>query len=587
MNPRTPLRILLIGCFALVPTSSLANQLARDAPIDLSLKDADLVNVLSVFATLQDLSLDIPSSVRGTVTVELNAVPWQQALDGICQVQDLQCRVEPPLLLVRPDRSEGDSDGAPITIDLLNADLHETLRVFGTITDTTVTIDPSLPKRAITVALEAVPWPLALEEVCRLGGCEVDASAGIISITALPAATVRARRIDLALDGTPLQDVLAHFSGLPMWGGTMQLEVEPALPARRVTIDVRDASWSDLLDALCDDAACSWKLIYAQNSVRTLRITALDSVLTQRHDMAAFDGPLGEATEHLREVLSTPLKRVGGLSDERPVSWSAGTHTGNSLLDQLCKQADCTWHLRGRGVVLAPRRAAFSQTPTKGTHGPTFLARTDTTGAPAQAMVRFSWAHPVARLGDDTTESVFVWLPFGEGRQMILPIAVRSHEIGHQAEMLEPILLPLDSPWTARAAGSKLSLTSASGDDLQDVPLVAPSQACFYCSPEAPVVSVRATDLPWQELHLATRPGNFLLLTPPNGSRPNAATPSSPTAAIVTLGLDADGTATVVLIEPRPDGSFAIDRVRVDRNGSHAQVGTTALTLQLTPAPGS
>lgn len=589
MKRLTPLLVFLIASVALATAPMLANQLERQAPIDLSLKDADLVNVLSVFATLQDLSLDIPSTISGTVTVELDAIPWQQALDAICQGNDLQCRVEPPLLLVRPERSVDAPQGDPITLDLLKADLHETLRVFGAITDTLVSIDPALPARGITVALEGVPWPLAMEEVCRLGGCQAEATADGISITALPAAAVRARRIDLTLDNTPLQVVLDHFSGLPMWGGTMQVEVEPVLLDRRVTIDVRDAGWSDLLDALCDDGACSWRLIYDQSSVRTLRITAVDSVLTQRHDLASFDGPLGDATEQLRTVLSARVQRIGGLSGERPVSWPAGSQTGSALLDQVCQQADCTWRLRGRGVVLAPRRGAFTQAPIKGSHGPAFLARAGSDTA-AETAIRFSWAHPVARLGTDTGESIFVWLPFGDGRQVLLPIVAKAaspSRTGHQVELLEPIILPLDSAWSAQALGARLSLVPRRGQSDDQAPLASAAHPCSYCAVDDPVVVVRVPDLPWQQHEIPSRPGNFLLLTPPSASDTGSSSlPSNPTAAIVTLGLDAQGTATVALVEPRADGTFTIARIRVDGRGNHAQVGDTALTLQLAPAAG-
>lgn len=49
-------------------------------PISLSLRDADLVEVLRSFAKMTDVNLVIDPSVKGKVTVELRDVPWDQAL---------------------------------------------------------------------------------------------------------------------------------------------------------------------------------------------------------------------------------------------------------------------------------------------------------------------------------------------------------------------------------------------------------------------------------------------------------------------------------------------------------------------------
>ena len=49
-------------------------------PISMSLRDADLVEVLRSFAKLTDVNLILDPAVRGTVTLELREVPWDQAL---------------------------------------------------------------------------------------------------------------------------------------------------------------------------------------------------------------------------------------------------------------------------------------------------------------------------------------------------------------------------------------------------------------------------------------------------------------------------------------------------------------------------
>lgn len=58
-------------------------------PISLDLKDADLRDVLLTFSKLARLNMVIDPEVRGSVTVRLENVPWDQALDVILKVNGL------------------------------------------------------------------------------------------------------------------------------------------------------------------------------------------------------------------------------------------------------------------------------------------------------------------------------------------------------------------------------------------------------------------------------------------------------------------------------------------------------------------
>jgi type IV pilus assembly protein PilQ len=58
-------------------------------PIDLNLKDADIKDVLRTFAQLTGLNIAIDPGVTGTVTVEFNDVPWDQALELILKQNGL------------------------------------------------------------------------------------------------------------------------------------------------------------------------------------------------------------------------------------------------------------------------------------------------------------------------------------------------------------------------------------------------------------------------------------------------------------------------------------------------------------------
>jgi type II secretory pathway component HofQ len=82
----------------------VAGSLAAGEPISLDLKDADLKDVLRTFAKLARVNIAIDPEVKGSVTVRLHDVPWDQALDVILQVNGLGCVLEGNVLRVGEPR---------------------------------------------------------------------------------------------------------------------------------------------------------------------------------------------------------------------------------------------------------------------------------------------------------------------------------------------------------------------------------------------------------------------------------------------------------------------------------------------------
>ena len=66
--------------------------------ISLDLKDADIRDVLKAFAKLGRFNLVIDPEVKGSVTVRLNDVPWDQALDVLLRMNGLGAVVEGKVL---------------------------------------------------------------------------------------------------------------------------------------------------------------------------------------------------------------------------------------------------------------------------------------------------------------------------------------------------------------------------------------------------------------------------------------------------------------------------------------------------------
>lgn len=73
-------------------------------PIDLSVRDADLVEVLRSFSRIGGFDLVIDPAVTGTVTAELHQVPWDQALEQILRANGLGMEVSGRVAGVAPLR---------------------------------------------------------------------------------------------------------------------------------------------------------------------------------------------------------------------------------------------------------------------------------------------------------------------------------------------------------------------------------------------------------------------------------------------------------------------------------------------------
>ncbi len=71
-------------------------------PINMSLKNADLVEVLQNFGKISGLNLVIEPGVSGSVTVELRQVPWDQALEQILKINDLGMEVDGDVVHIAP-----------------------------------------------------------------------------------------------------------------------------------------------------------------------------------------------------------------------------------------------------------------------------------------------------------------------------------------------------------------------------------------------------------------------------------------------------------------------------------------------------
>ena len=74
----------------------------QGAPITLNFQDVEVRSVLSVLSDFTGLNIVVSDSVSGRVTLNLDNVPWDQALEMVLQTQGLGSRRQGDILLVAP-----------------------------------------------------------------------------------------------------------------------------------------------------------------------------------------------------------------------------------------------------------------------------------------------------------------------------------------------------------------------------------------------------------------------------------------------------------------------------------------------------
>lgn len=86
-------------------------------PISLSLKDADVRDVLKTFSALTQLNIIVDPGVGGSVTVELRDVPWDQALDLILRINNLDYVLENNVLRVATNQKLAAEKAAKVQLE--------------------------------------------------------------------------------------------------------------------------------------------------------------------------------------------------------------------------------------------------------------------------------------------------------------------------------------------------------------------------------------------------------------------------------------------------------------------------------------
>ena len=103
----TPPRSVTLGGYGVVERSELGRGPASQGrwtgfPISVSLDKAPLQDVVRTFAKLAGFNLVLDPRVKGSVTVELKDVPWDQALYLILKTHGMGAEIDGRLWVVAP-----------------------------------------------------------------------------------------------------------------------------------------------------------------------------------------------------------------------------------------------------------------------------------------------------------------------------------------------------------------------------------------------------------------------------------------------------------------------------------------------------
>jgi type II secretory pathway component GspD/PulD (secretin) len=183
----------VLACLSFATAGSTAARVSRpelqpdlglQERIDIELREADVKAVLASFGHIFGGETEIDPAIAGEVTIELHHVRAATVLTAVCESVGCLWRIEDGRLEIEKDPefeprpgASGQAEGPSaarldelIDMELVDADLRETLRSFGAIVQARAEIDPKLEEK-VTVQLQDTPVRTALDAICRIEGC--------------------------------------------------------------------------------------------------------------------------------------------------------------------------------------------------------------------------------------------------------------------------------------------------------------------------------------------------------------------------------------------------------------------------------
>lgn len=158
--------------------------------------------------------------------------------------------------------------GAKIALKVEKADPQDVLKTFGQIMSIPVEIDPAI-QQPVSIRVEQVTVRTALNAVCESVGCDWRVEGGKLKVTALPKAAAEPatppsleKPIDIKITDANLREVLATVAQILSY----DLALDPAIKGK-ITLSIENQGLRSVLDTICSQAACRWRVIEGSRTV--------------------------------------------------------------------------------------------------------------------------------------------------------------------------------------------------------------------------------------------------------------------------------------------------------------------------------
>ena len=175
----------------------------RASRLTLKLKDRDLRDVVSSIRRKASVNIIMDPGIEANVTIDLQDVPWRQALDLVaeqagCVITEAEGDV---LKVEKPPR---------VYFAFENTDIQKVIDTIAKISGANIIVSPEV-KGNLTLRLKNIPWRDALDaSVKTLGFVVVEEDRGVLRV--VPAANIQQ---DLVMETFPLRYVRPNSTYVP------------------------------------------------------------------------------------------------------------------------------------------------------------------------------------------------------------------------------------------------------------------------------------------------------------------------------------------------------------------------------------
>jgi len=141
-------------------------------PVSLDFEDGALGDVFRLIADVSRLNVVVFPHVRGTVTLRLQQVPWDAALDRILAPHGLVARRQGNVLWIGPPERQGRPrrfTGRPADVDFKDLPLEDAVRRLIAPAGMEAAFEPGIGG-SVTLRLRSVPWDQALDLMLGVHG---------------------------------------------------------------------------------------------------------------------------------------------------------------------------------------------------------------------------------------------------------------------------------------------------------------------------------------------------------------------------------------------------------------------------------